>query len=255
MQVIIEGRERVALEGSLQDFSLADVFRLLDSGGKSGTLNLESGPSRGMVCFRDGRIFFAASTWQRDSLGRRMVRAGLITEKQLRQALGLMKIQKKEKADRRLGQVLVDEGYVESRAIEQFVHDAVFDTLFDLFRFDEGELRFEADETHDDQDIGVTVPVDLTIQEMTRRLDQWERIRERVPSMDAVFVMAEAPGDKAAEIHLKPSEWLLLTHLHGGSTVRELMEVTGSSDFEIARSLYAMQGAGLIECVGDGRHR
>jgi hypothetical protein len=242
----------VALEGSLRDFSLADVFRLLDSGAKSGTLNLESGDARGMVCFRDGRVYFAASSWQRDPLGRRMVRAGLITEKQLRQALGLMKIQKKEKAGRRLGAVLVDEGYVESRSLEQFVHDTLFDTLFDLFRWDEGELRFEQTDSSEDQDIGVSVAVDLAIQEMTRRLEQWERIRERVPSIDAVFVMAEAPGDKPIEIHLKPAEWLLLTHLHGGSTVRELMEATGASDFEIARSLYAMQAAGLIERVGDG---
>jgi hypothetical protein len=242
----------VALEGSLQDFSLSDVFRLLDSGAKSGTINLESGDARGMVCFRDGRIYFAASSWQRDPLGRRMVRAGLITEKQLRQALGLMKIQKKEKAGRRLGQVLVDEGYIDARALEQFVNDALFDTLFDLFRWDEGALRFEQTDSGEEQDIGVSVAVDLAIQEMTRRLEQWERIRERVPNLDTVFVMADAPGDKPIEIHLKPAEWLLLTHLHGGSTVRELMEATGGSDFEIARALYAMQAAGLIERVGDG---
>jgi hypothetical protein len=241
----------VALEGNLQDFGLADVFRLLDGGAKTGTLNLERGEERGMVCFRDGRIFFAASTWQRAPFGRRLVRAGLITEKQLRQALGLMKIQKAEKAGRKLGQVLVEEGYLASRSLEQFIQEALFDTLFDLFRWEDGSLVFEQGEDCDDQDTGISVTVDLVLQEMARRLEQWERIRERIPSMDTVFVAAETPGDKPAEVHLKPSEWLLLTRMHGGATVRELIEESGASDFEVARTLYAMHAAGLVEAVGE----
>jgi hypothetical protein len=241
----------VALEGNLRDFALADVFRLLDGGAKTGTLNLERDEDRGMVCFRDGRIFFAASTWQRDPFGRRLVRAGLITEKQLRQALGLMKIQKADKAGRKLGQVLVEEGYLASRSLEQSIHDALFDTLFDLFRWEEGSLVFEQGDACDDQDTGVSVTVDLVLQEMSRRLEQWERIRERIPSMDTVFVMAHDPGDKPVEVHLKPAEWLLLTRMHGGATVRELIEESGASDFEVARTLYAMHAAGLVEAVGE----
>ncbi len=240
----------MALEGNLKDFSLADVFRLVDAGAKAGTLNLERGDERGMVCFRDGRIFFAASTWQRDPLGRRLVRAGLITEKQLRQALGLMKIQKGDKAGRKLGRVLVDEGYLGSRNLEQFVHEALFDTLFDLFRWSEGSLMFDQGEGCEDQDIGVSVTVDVVLQEMTRRLEQWERILERIPDLDTVFIIADAPGDKPMEVHLKPAEWLMLTRMHGGATVRELMEASGSSDFDVARTLYAMQAAGLVEAVG-----
>jgi Domain of unknown function (DUF4388) len=241
----------VALEGNLQDFALADVFRLLDGGAKTGTVNLERGDDRGMVCFRDGRIFFAASTWQRAPLGKRLVTAGLITEKQLRQALGLMKIQKAEKAGRRLGQVLVDEGYLASKALEQFVQESLFDTLFDLFRWEEGFLVFEQDDSCDDQDTGVYVTVDAVLQEMTRRLEQWEKIRERIPSMDTVFVAAESPGDRPAEVHLKPAEWLLLTRMHGGATVRELIQESGASDFDVARTLYAMHAAGLVEAVGE----
>jgi hypothetical protein len=240
----------VALEGNLKDFSLADMFRLLASGRKTGTLHLERPGAEGKVCFRKGRIFYASSNWNRDSLGRRLVRSGAISEKQLRQALGLQKIQKKEKANRRLGQILTDEGYVDARVLEGFFNEQINDTLFDLFRWESGELRFEPDESCDDEDIGIDVAVENAIVESQRRLELWKRIRDRIPSTDTMFVMAGAPGDKSMEIHLKPREWLMLCHLHGGRTVGELIELTGYNDFETAKVLYGMHAAGLIEKVG-----
>ncbi len=240
----------MALEGNLVDFSLADMFRLLASGRKTGVLHLEREDAEGTVCFKKGRVFFATSNWNRESLGRRLVKSGVVSEKQLRQALGLQKIQKKEKAGRRLGQILVDEGYLDGKVLENFIQDQIHDTLFDLFRWEEGQLRFESEETCDDEDIGVSVSVENIIMEASRRLELWNRIREKIPSIDTEFTMASGPGDKSMEIHLKPKEWLLLCYLHGGRSVRELVELTGYNDFETAKILYGMYSAGLIEKLG-----
>ncbi|MBA4370212.1 MAG: hypothetical protein C0418_01360 [Coriobacteriaceae bacterium] len=240
----------MALEGNLKDFSLSDMFRLLESGRKTGTLHMESGDAEGLICFKKGRVFFASSNWNRESLGRRLVKAGVISEKQLRQALGLQKIQKKEKAGRRLGQILVDEGYLDSKVLETFIGDQINDTLFDLFRWEDGQLRFEPDETCDDEDIGISVSVENVIMEASRRLELWGRIRQKIPSLDAQFIMGSGPGDKSMEIHLKPKEWMLLCFLHGGRSARELVELTGYNDFETAKILYGMYSAGLIERLG-----
>lgn len=237
----------MALEGNLRDFSLEDMFRLLASGRKTGALYMEQADAAGKVCVKKGRVFFASSNWNRESLGRRLVKAGVISEKQLRQALGLQKIQKKEKANRRLGQILVDEGYLDSKVLENFIQEQINDTLFDLFRWEDGELRFEADETCEDEDIGISVSVENIIMESSRRLELWNRIRQKIPSMDTRFIMASAPGDKSMEIHLKPKEWMLLCYLHGGRTVRELVDLAGYNDFETAKILYGMYSAGLIE--------
>jgi hypothetical protein len=240
----------VALEGSLKDFSLTDMFRLLASGRKSGTLHLDRADAIGKVCFDKGRVFFASSNWNRESLGKRLVKTGVISEKQLRQALGLQKIQKKEKAGRRLGQILADEGYLDSKLLDDFIQDQINDTLFDLFRWEEGSLRFEADESCEGEDIGISVSVENIIMEASRRLEIWNKIREKIPSMDTAFTMAAAPGDKSMEIHLKPREWMLLCYLHGPRSVRDLIELTGYNDFETAKILYGMFSVGLIDKVG-----
>jgi hypothetical protein len=240
----------VALEGNLKDFSLADMFRLLASGRKSGSLYLERSDAQGKVCFDKGRVFFASSNWNRESLGRRLVKAGVVSEKQLRQALGLQKIQKKEKASRRLGQILVDEGYLDSKLLENFIQDQINDTLFDLFRWDEGTLRFEGDDDCEEEDIGIAVSVENIIMEASRRLEIWNKIREKIPTLDTAFTMASSPGDKSMEIHLKPKEWMLLCYLHGRRSVRDLIELTGYNDFETAKILYGMFSVGLIDKVG-----
>jgi hypothetical protein len=45
---------------------------------------------------------------------------------------------------------------------------------------------------------------------------------------------------------------MLLCYLHGGRSVRELVDATGYNDFETAKILYGMYSAGLIEKVGSG---
>ena len=241
----------MALEGNLQDFSLAAMLRLLESGAKTGTLELERNGERGLVCMREGRVCFAAGPRYGQPLARRMVADGIISENQLRQALGLQKIQTQEKAGRRLGQVLVEEGFVDGRTLDLFVQDTLFEALFDLFLWDSGTLTFEQGDAGAQYEIGILVPVETILQEMTKRLDEWQRIRERIPSLDTIFVIAQGPGEKSTDIHLSPAEWLVLSEMHGGRTVRELMSATGASDFEMTRTLYSMQVAGLVDMVGD----
>lgn len=240
----------MALEGNLRDFSLADMFRLLQTGSKTGTLHVEAPGASGFVCFRDGLVFFASSGAVVEASGKRLVRAGVISEKQLRQAQGLMKIQKKDKAGRKLGQILVDEGYLESNVLEDFVREQVSDALFNLLRWEEGDLRFEPEELCAEHDIGIAVAIDTVLADSSKRLELWNKIREKIPTMDTRFAMSSNPGAKSIEIHLKPREWMMLCYLHGGRSVRELVEITGYNDFETAKTLYAMYAGGLIEKVG-----
>ena len=240
----------MALEGNLKDFSLADMFRLLDSGQKTGTLHVTADGVEGIVCFRDGEVFYASTKATREPVGKRLTRAGIISEKQLRQAQGLMKIQKRDKATRKLGQILVDEGYLEASVLEGFIGEQITDALFEMLRWEEGELRFEPEESCSDVDLGLSLPVDQAVADAQKRLEAWAKIRDKIPSLDTRFAMSSSPGQKPMDIHLKPREWMLLCYLHGSRSVSELVELTGYNDFETARTLYGMYAGGLIEKVG-----
>ena len=241
----------MTLEGNLKDFALPDVFRLLASGGKTGVLHVVGAAGEGVVCFRDGEAIFASTSPEREPAAAMLANAGIISEKQLRQAQGLMKIQKKDKAGRKLGQILVDEGYLDADVLQSFVRSQVSDAVFEMLRLDEGQVRFEPDESCADVDLGLSVPVDRIIDDAAARIEEWERMRDCIPSLDTRFTISAGPGRASGDIHLRPTEWVLLSHLHSERSVRDLVELTGYSDFETATILFGMYTGGLVERVAD----
>ncbi len=241
----------MALRGNLKDFSLPDVFQLVTLSGKTGILRIKrADDAEGSVWFRDGDVFFAQSNWQREPLGERMASAGKITPSALARVLDL---QRSEPAGaRRLGQLLVDEGYITGKVLEAFVQEQIQDTIFDLFRWDEGAFDFEPlGDVPAEEDIGLRVSIENIVMEGSRRLEEWNRIKKKIPSVDIVFKMATAPGEGTFEISLKPIEWNLLLLVDGTRSVDELATGTSRTDFEVSRVLYGLFSAGLLEVASD----
>jgi hypothetical protein len=235
----------MALRGNLRDFSLPDVFQLVQLSGKTGVLRIQGPEADGSIWFRDGEVFFAQSNWRREQLGERLVAAQRITPAALARALELRASE--PEGGRRLGEILVNEGYITPQVLETFVQEQIQDTIFDLMRWDEGDFDFEVlpDVVH--EDIGLSVSVENIVMEGSRRLEEWQRIKKKVPSTDMVFKMATAPGEGTFEISLKPIEWALLLLIDGTRSVRELAVETRSTDFDVARVIYGLFSAGLLE--------
>ncbi len=239
----------MALRGNLKDFSLPDVFQLVQLSGKTGVLRIVGTDAEGSIWFRDGDVFFAQSNWRREQLGERLVSAQRITPAALARALEAREAE--GEGGRRLGQILVGEGYITQQVLETFVQEQIQDTIFDLMRWDEGEFDFEVLPEVVHEDIGLAVSVENIVMEGSRRLEEWQRIKKKVPSTDMVFKMATAPGEGTFEISLKPIEWALLLLIDGTRSVRELAVETHSTDFEVARVVYGLFSAGLLEVAAD----
>lgn len=239
----------MALRGNLRDFSLPDVFQLVQLSGKTGVLRITGPEAEGGIWFREGEVFFAQSNWRREQLGERLVAAQRITPAALARALDLRAIE--PDGGRRLGQILVDEGYITPQVLETFVQEQIQDTIFDLMRWDEGDFDFEVLPGVVHEDIGLSVSIENIVMEGSRRLEEWQRIKKKVPSTGMVFKMATAPGEGTFEISLKPVEWSLLLLIDGTRSVRELAVETHSTDFDVARVIYGLFSAGLLEVPSD----
>jgi hypothetical protein len=236
----------MALKGSLKDFSLPDLFQLLNFSKKNGTLNLVRGNSRGYICFRNGEVFFATTNWKRQSLGMKLVGAGLITKEQLNEALEL---QRKEAKGQRLGQILVRLGYITQEQLEVFVEEQIQDAVFEMLRWTDGEFEFQPGVVFPEEDIGLSISTEELIMEGSRRLDEWNRIEKKIPHLDVVFRMKTMQGREAAQISLTPEEWMVLTYVDGERTVRQIVELTGMSTLQTCKILYGLIGSGLLENV------
>jgi hypothetical protein len=242
------------LKGSLRDFSLPDLFQLIHFGKKNGTLNITNGDAVGYVCFRNGNVFFATHNSQRAPLGQRLVDSGMLSEDQVEEALDLQKTTRK---GQRLGNILVELGYLSRESLEVFVEEQIRDAVFHLLRWSEGDFDFDPNQIFPEEDIGLSMSTEDLIMEGSRRLDEWFHIEKKVPSLDAVFSMLKQPDKNASDINLTSEEWLVLYHVDGKSSVRDIIEKSGQSALMTCKALYGLVTAGLIklakgEAAGDG---
>ena len=83
----------MALSGSLKDFEAGDVFQLIASQSKTGTLVIRRPERSANIYFREGLVIRAEPVDDRDAspFGSLLVLAEVITEMQLDQALDVQK--------------------------------------------------------------------------------------------------------------------------------------------------------------------
>ena len=246
------------LQGNLREFSLPNVLQLVKMSAKTGALSINREAESGKIFFRNGQIHFATAHPGTMPLGERLVKSGHVTSKQLRAALAE---QKKKSSKGRIGQILLEHGYIDRATLEQSVRDQIEDVTFNFFSWVDGEFAFEADETVTDEDILVEMNVESVIMEGCRRIDEWELIfdtlgsLERVPRLHYNDIVEEDGGVKLA-----PDQWRVVCWIDGRHDINTVLKECGLDRFNGAKVIYDLHKAGLltvndsaIEEIGRGR--
>jgi hypothetical protein len=235
----------MAIEGPLQDIGIHDVFQLLDLARKSGCLRVYSAArgSEGHVYFQSGAVVHATMRDNPHALGVLLLKAGKLTEVQLREAIGAQRRGDK----RKLGEILVAQGAVTRRDVDRSMRLQVERVVFELFSWKEGNFSFSdggADAVNADATIRVST--ESLLMEGARRIDEWSRMADRLPDALVVPRLAELGEGPEPAIDLRPGEWEVLTMIDGDRSVREIASSLGVSEFDVAKTVYGMISTGLI---------
>lgn len=232
------------LQGNLKEFSLPNVLQLVKMSAKTGALNLNREDESGKVFFKGGLVYFAFCQPSTMPLGERLVKAGHITSKQLQQVLDEQSHSKKKG---RIGQILLDHGYIDRATLEHAVQSQIEDATFNFFSWNEGDFAFEADEKVDDEDIVVEMNVEAVIMEGVRRLDEWELIfdelgsLERVPHLRYNDILEEQGG-----VRLTPDQWRVICWMDGRHDINTILKECGVDRFNGAKLIYDLYKSGLL---------
>ena len=227
------------LEGSLEAFSLPDIFQLLSFTKKTGALHISRPTGRGVVYFTTGAVTGGTSDTSRQSLGRRLVGAGLVDDDALGSAVEAVRAA----PGTGLAQALRDSGALDEGVLHEHVVEQATDAVFDLLRWTQGEFAFVVDEPNPD-DLAVSLVVEELVTEGRARLEKWETLTKKVPAPDAVVTFALAPS--TAETRLSAEEWGLLAVVDGERTVSQLVALTGRGEFATVQTLASLVDRGLI---------
>lgn len=231
------------LKGSLEHFALADIFRLLSWAKKTGKIEVARSVGQGKVFFRDGEVYYAESSLSREPLGQKLIRSGMLTEANLRRAL-----EQNTRSGEMIGQILLSNGWVTEHQLQTALKQQIEDSVFDMLSSKEGTFAFSPGVVAD-IDVEISVSVENLIMEASRRLDEMELIRRKIPSLDTVLRMSSKPPEGAAEINITAEEWRMLVLVDGERSITEIAQAVGKDSFGTLRALYGLVNSGLVEVV------
>ena len=235
----------MAIEGPLKELSIHDVFQLLDLSRKTGTLRVISDlrQNAGTVYFEEGVVVGAEIRSNPHPLGRLLVRAGRVGEQDLMRARALQAAGDR----RRLGEILVAQGLVTPRDLGRYVRQQVEEVVFELVGWSEGYFAFEEGKQGDwPTEAESRIATGLLLMEAARRTDEWSRIEKQITHLGLVPRLAPIV-DTAVPLDLLPAEWGVLAVVDGERTVRELATLLGRPEFEVARTLFGLTTAGIVQ--------
>jgi hypothetical protein len=238
----------VKLEGSLDAFSLPDVFQLLSLTKKSGGLHLTRGSARGVVHFASGAVGGAVADDSRQGLARRLVGMDVVDDAALRRAVERV-VTGASSEPVGVARALVEAGAVDVESVRELAREHVVDAVFDLLRWPEGDFAFAMDEANPD-DVGLRLPADEVVAEAVTRARDWESVSRVIPSPSVVLtvpvVLPGARNGPEEAASLTSVEWALLALVDGSRSVGELVEVSGAGQFAVVSTLASLVHRGLL---------
>ncbi|MBA3393221.1 MAG: DUF4388 domain-containing protein [Deltaproteobacteria bacterium] len=121
-----------------------------------------------VVFFDQGRPVFASSSEPRDRMGGLLVREGKITASQYERCQTMV-----SESGRRIGEILVDLGYLKRRELLPAVRRHVEDIVYSLFGWDRGHYRITVDTEPSAERIRLSRhPASLILEGIRRKLDR-----------------------------------------------------------------------------------
>ena len=235
------------LEGTLDAFGLPDLLQLLSTTRKTGALVLRQ-PDGGQAVsaalyLREGALIGARPDLRRQTLLRRLIGTGLVTDETLVAVLA----QRAAAADPGLVTLLLTLGSLDAEVVREIAQEQAQDAVFELLRWSDGEFSFNAGAT-DPDDVGLNAPVELLMAEGQRRLASWPALRALVPTPQAVLRLAPAPVDEPV---LSRDEWTLLTCIDGWRTVEDIVDLSGRGEYAVMVALAALVDRGLVTALAE----
>lgn len=230
----------MSIAGNLKTMDLAELLQWLSQAQKTGTLVIHDGKVEKRLFLENGKIVSSASTDPREYLGHFLVSQGLITEQQLSQAMARQANEKML-----LGKILLTAGAVSEEDLQRLLRLKAEEGIYDIFTWETGEFRFINDELPERTFVPLRLDLTGILMEGARRVDEWKRIREHIPSSDVVVVGFGDLDDPT----LSPGARRILSMVNDDRTVEEIQLQTHSSEFFVCSVIFEQIKQGRIKVV------
>ncbi|MBI5190056.1 MAG: DUF4388 domain-containing protein [Nitrospirae bacterium] len=257
----------MALEGTIKEFGLADIFQLIGLQKKTGVLFLKGVEGTINIHFEDGMVVKVENSMMspRYLTGTILINRGKINEAQLREALQIQK-----STGQKLGQALIGQGLINKDELRDALNHQMCENVYSAFRWRGGDYKFYQDKVDYDRNTIIPINFENILMDGVRLMDEWPRIEKKLPSKDIVlkkavgyevdededtkeddiFAAPDGKGSgKAANFTREASA--ILKMVDGNSSVYEIIESSSLGEFETCKAIVELLDKGIVIKTGD----
>lgn len=230
------------MQGKIADFSIPEIFQLVSSQGKSGSLAISGNDRVTVFLFSEGRIVDVQPDRRdpRSLLGTMLRDAGYLTDSDLKRFLD-----SQGSGGKKIGELLVEKGKISRDVLARYLALQVRECLFDVLSLRDGEYRFEGFAVRSTAWAGEPLRADVLMMEGMQFLDEYPRFRGKLPP--GAFRAARRKGEKVDPNALEPEEravWKALEFSDDPDRVFRKACITG---LEGCKGLASLLERGLVE--------
>ncbi len=194
------------------------------------------------IYFDGGRPVFASSDQAADRMGELLFREGKITNEQYKRCRELVR-----ESGRRMGEILVDKGFLKRRELLPAVRRHVEDIIYSLFAWDTGEYRIIPGDGAASERIRLSRhPAAMVLEGVRRKLDLATLERLLGPASTVVEV---GDRDKAGTVisvaDLSTDERAALAGMDGSAELSQVARATGAALVTVYQLAWAMTLLGV----------
>ena len=166
-----QSANKVALQGDIAVIALEDVFQLFDFAALSGKLEVQAPDNTGWFYFRNGVLTYGMLQINQRKIGEILLESDLVNEAQLHECLQL---HQEGKTQQRLGQLLVEKGYLQPDTLDDSLLCQVKHAFFEALSWHQGTFTFYQNETPAAEEVQLYARIDHLLLEGMVYLDNTE---------------------------------------------------------------------------------
>lgn len=233
----------MALEGTLESFSIAEIFQLIASQGKTGILEIDTDKNLTRIRFVNGQLLdaYPAKVDPNRYIGTMLVRTGLVTQGQLDYALDQQKRNLKK-----IGDILIGMGTLRTHEFQEMLALQRRETAYSLLRMRSGSYRFSPGEVDWEEGVDTLMNVDSILMEGSRQIDEWPAVLKRIPSENRVY---RRNPNVTPRRELSREEVAVYGLLDGTLTVREVADRSRVGEFGAWSAMASLYDEGVISHI------
>ena len=178
------------LESSLDVLELPDLLQWLEGSKKTGMCSFSHGPKSRRLYLRDGRVIATESNEPHLLLGQFLIASGRIDSRTLRKSMMIQ-----ERTGTKLGRILIDQGEISEAELQRVVTAKAEETVYGLFEWQDGFVRFEPDRKPPADAIRVDLGNQRILFEGARRSDEMNKALQVLRSPHVVLRRTDRAPD------------------------------------------------------------